>query len=175
MLSERMRKTSISLLLLLSPSHSQDPTTAGPAPVQFTSGYGFSREETLYPAVLRTIQAQRYEDELLCWYTRLQTVGGAAVRGLRASAAAAPLPQRPLECEPRPRFPVEVSEQRRALCEASRSHARCPGVRKLRELARERAGIRNSCSAASVRNRVPPEGVHAPRPGGWRAARRGLS
>ena len=33
---------------------------------QLTSGYGFSREETLYPAVLRTIQAQRYEDELLC-------------------------------------------------------------------------------------------------------------
>ena len=73
------------------------------------------------------------------------------------------------------KVPVEVSEQRRALCEASRSHARCPCMRKLRGLARERAGIRNSCSAASVRNRVPPGGVHAPRPGGWRAARRGLS
>ena len=56
-----------------------------------------------------------------------------------------------------------------------RPDARRTGVHKLRELARSRAGTRNSCSAAAAGNRLPPEGMHAPRPGGRCAAERRLS
>lgn len=48
-------------------------------------------------------------------------------------------------------------------------------MHKLREPARSRAGTRNSCSAAAAGNRLPPEGMHAPRPGGRCAAQRRLS
>ena len=65
-------------------------------------------------------------------------------------------------------FPVEVAELRNAV----RADAPPTGVHKLRELARSRAGTLDSCSAASAGNRVPPEGLHAPRPGGGCAAQR---